>query len=97
MPSSSFSLLDGLAEELKVPSLEALAEDFEDEDDYISEAIEAVVDAELTPTDVNAILDDENDDNEAADVEKDDEDLQAITDDVLDEDLATLEALLAEL
>lgn len=97
MPSSSFSLLDGLAEELKVPSLEALAEDFEDEDDYISDAIEAVVDAELTPTDVNAILDDENDDNEAADVEEDDEDLQAITDDVLDEDLATLEALLAEL
>lgn len=97
MPSSSFSLLDGLAEELKVPSLEALAEDFEDEDDYISDAIEAVVDAELTPTDVNAILDDENDDNEAADVEEDDEDLQAITDDALDEDLATLEALLAEL
>lgn len=97
MPSSSFSLLDGLAEELKVPSLEALAEDFEDEDDYVSDAIEAVVDAELTPTDVNAILDDENDDNEAADVEEDDEDLQAITDDVLDEDLATLEALLAEL
>ena len=95
--SNSFSLLDGLAEELRVPAAESISEDFEDEDESIFGAIEETIEGELSASDVNAILDDENDDNEAADVELDDEELQAITDDALDEDLKILEALLAAL
>lgn len=94
--SNSFSLLDGLTEELRVPAVESISEDFEDEDESIFGAIEETIDGELSASDVNAILDDENDDNEAADVELDDEELQAITDDALDEDLKILEALLAD-
>lgn len=93
MPSN-FSLLDGLAEEPKIPAAESLSEDFDDLDDDLLDAIEATIDEELSDADIKAILDDENDDNEAADVEEDDEDLQAITDDALDEDLGVLESLM---
>lgn len=93
MPSN-FSLLDGLAEELKIPAAESLYEDFDDLEDDPLDAIEATIDEELSDADIKAILDDENDDNEAADVEEDDEDLQAITDDALDEDLGVLESLM---
>lgn len=93
---SKISLLDGLADELRVSAFESLSEDFDDEDEELSDAIEEVIDDELSASDIKAILDDENDDNEAADVEEDDEDLQAITDDAIDEDLKILEALLGE-
>ncbi len=93
---SKISLLDGLADEMRASAIESLSEDFDDEDEVFSDAIEEVIDDELSASDIKAILDDENDDNEAADVEEDDEDLQAITDDAIDEDLKILEALLGE-
>lgn len=93
---SKISLLDGLADEMRASAIESLSEDFDDEDEVFSDAIEEVIDDELSASDIKAILDDENDDNEAADVEEDDEDLQAIANDVIDEDLKILEALLSE-
>jgi hypothetical protein len=93
---SKISLLDGLADEMRASAIESLSEDFDDEDEVFSDAIEEVIDDELSASDIKAILDDENDDNEAADVEEDDEDLQAITDDAIDEDLKILEARLGE-
>lgn len=93
---SKISLLDGLDDEMRASAIESLSEDFDDEDEVFSDAIEEVIDDELSASDIKAILDDENDDNEAADVEEDDEDLQAITDDAIDEDLKILEALLGE-
>ena len=94
---AKFSLLDGLTEELGVSSVtEAFIEDLEDQRIEDEEALEATMDKELSEEDIRAILDDDNDDNEAAEIEEDDEDVQAIADDSLDEDLKSLEAMLAE-
>lgn len=68
------SLLDGLSEDLGIsPIAESFLEDLEDARDEREAAIEAAVKSvELSQKDIAAILDDNNDDNELADMLTDD-------------------------
>lgn len=102
------SLLDGLAEQLGVgrydPALEAEEELELDQSYALEAAMEAIdkfdqelEDGELSEADIRAILDDNNPDNVAADIEMGEENPGTVGGDELSEEVKALEALLDEI
>jgi hypothetical protein len=75
------SLLDGLTKKLSNPIFESTLEDIEDDELNFDMILESVVDKKikgLTPEDIEAILDDDNPDNIAADLNTNDEQIADI-------------------
>lgn len=92
------SLLDGLKNAMINPLYDSVTEsDVDDELDF-EFALEAVIDKqiELSDSDIAAILDDTNPDNEVSDMSAKDENIDKIAEDTANAELNALEAMLDE-
>ena len=100
------SLLDGLAEQLGVGGYDPVMEAEEEYELEMNPALEAALKeidklenagSELSPEDIEAILNDDNPDNVAADIETGEENQDAIGSDAVPDEFKALEAMLDEM